>query len=217
MYWLGQLSLTLSTCLYFVWFVPQLILTFKRKDTSGLSLWMHSILFLGYLTDLMYGFGQHLPIQYRLVTIAGLISLAIEHYQFGYYGLMSSGERNNYRAISLALLIIFISVLYNITLRVDSASVYNIVGIISMFCWLVFAMPQIIKNYQNQSTEGLSFSFVVLSVVTGILDLISTYALNWPWASKVGAPLGLIQKIILLIQCYGYQKQNKQLIVEVAI
>jgi len=204
---IGEISLTLSTLLYFIWFIPQLKLTFKRKNTSGLSLAMHCILMLGYLADLMYGFGQQLPIQYRLVTIVGLISLLIEHYQFGCYGLTNIKEKNRFILISVLLFCLFITILYNITIKTDSKMIYNLAGVSSMLCWLVFASPQILKNYKNNSTKGLSTQFVMLSVLTGILDVISSYALNWAWPSKLGAPLGLIQKFILLSQCYYYRGQ----------
>ena len=37
--------------------------------------------------DLIYGFGREMQWQYRMVTVVGLLSLSIQHYQFGRYGL----------------------------------------------------------------------------------------------------------------------------------
>jgi len=209
MHILGEIALNISTALYLIWFVPQIKMTFNRKSTSGLSLLMHSILMLGYIMDLMYGFGRHLPIQYRLVTIIGLTSLLIEHFQFARYGLQNIIEKRLFYGISLAFLILFISVIFNVFVDVHSKLYYNIAGFISMFCWLAFLWPQIIKNFVNKSTQGLSTSFVWITVITSICDIISAYALNWALPSKISAPVGLIKKSILITQCYYYKEDSQ--------
>src|SRR3989338_11149191 len=97
---IGEITLSLSTLIYFFWFLPQIYLNFKRKNTDGLSLWMHGLLLLGYSADLLYGFGRHMQWQYRLVTIVGLICLFVQHIQFGKYGLHSKAIK----IISVAIL-----------------------------------------------------------------------------------------------------------------
>lgn len=209
MHTLGEIALNISTALYFVWFIPQLKLTFTRKSTSGLSLLMHSLLMLGYIMDLMYGFGRHLPIQYRLVTIFGLSALLIEHLQFAYYGLKSLNEKRIYIGVSIIFCLLLLSVVYNVFIDVHSKLYYNIAGFISMFCWLAFLWPQIIKNFMNKSTEGLSNSFVWITLFSSICDIISAFALNWALPSKISAPVALIQKLILIGQCYYYDDQHE--------
>lgn len=216
MHTIGEISLNISTAIYIIWFIPQLKLTFTRKNTSGLSLLMHSILMLGYIADLMYGFGRHLPIQYRMVTMIGLCSLLIEHYQFARYGLKTLTEKRLYLSISLGFLMLFFAVLYNIFVDVHSKTYYNVAGFVSMICWLAFMWPQIIKNFVNKSTQGLSTGFVYLSVITSICDIISAYALNWALPSKIGAPIGMIKKSILLSQCYYYKEDNNSKILKVS-
>ena len=44
---IGEITLSLSTIVYFFWFVPQIILNYKRKSTAGFSLWMHGLLLIG--------------------------------------------------------------------------------------------------------------------------------------------------------------------------
>ncbi len=212
---LGQISLTLSALLYFVWFIPQLTLTFKRKDTSGLSFSMHSILMLGYIADLHYGFGQNFPIQYRLVTITGLISLLIEHYQFARFGLMTLRQKHHYITVSLVLFSCLVLVISDLAFKTESAGVYNIAGVVSLFCWLIFTAPQILTNAQNKSTEALSTKFVLLLVITGLLDTVATYALNWAWPSKLSTPIGLVLKLTLLWQCYSYRRRTLTLAVAI--
>jgi len=206
---IGHISLNISTLIYFIWFVPQLILNFKRKTTSGLSIWMHAILFLGYLADLMYGFGQHLPIQYRLVTMVGLVSLCLEHYQFGRYGLKQHRDKLVYTGLTVFFSILFIFVIINLFIDTHSNAYYNVAGFVSSFCWFAFVWPQVIKNFKHKSTRGLSTKFVALAVATGVLDTITAYALNWPLPSKISAPIGLVQKSLLLSQCFYYDRKTK--------
>jgi uncharacterized protein with PQ loop repeat len=203
---IGELSLSLSTVIYCIWFIPQLWLNFKRKDTQGLSIWMHGLLLFGYCADLLYGFGEHMPWQYRAVTIIGLMSLGIEHIQFGRYGLRTRCDTLNYTTISTLALLMFSYALYNLFEEHHHISYYNIMGGLSAGCWFLYMLPQIVKNYYQKSTKGLSKSFVILSIIISICDTTSAYALGWSWPSLIGAPLTLVKKTILLWQYRYYDK-----------
>lgn len=203
---IGEISLNISTAIYFIWFIPQLKLTFQRKSTQGLSLCMHGLLLSGYLADLMYGFGTQMPIQYRLVTISGLFYLGIEHLQFWLYGLKGTIEKWTFLAFNIFFILFFLYALASITIIKETRFFYDMAGMVSNFCWLTFFVPQILKNYQKKSTEGLSVYFVVLSVFTTICDMTSTFALNYDWPSQLGVPVTLIKKLILLYQFYYYNK-----------
>lgn len=207
---IGEITLSFSTLVYFIWFVPQLWLNFKRRDTEGLSYWMHGLLFMGYCADLMYGFGEHMQWQYRAVTIVGLLSLCIEHIQIGRYGLHSRAEKWNYVGISLLVLVMLCYALYSLIDVRHRMSFYNAMGMISNVCWFLWVLPQIIKNYVRKSTEGLSLAFVLISVLLSACDLVSAYSLNWSWPSLLGAPLTLIKKTVLLLQYYIYRKGSKR-------
>lgn len=215
MHMLGEIALDFSTFAYFIWFIPQLKLTFKRRSTSGLSLWMHGLLVGGYLADLVYGFGREMPIQYRMVTIFGLCSLSVEHFQFWKYGLKKLMERRIFYLFNVFFVVFFCYAIITITVDKQTKFFYDTAGMISNFCWFTFFIPQIIKNYVNKSTEGLSVGFVVLSLITAICDLISTYALHFAWPSRFYAPIVLFKKCFVLGQCYYYRpKKQGELILE---
>ncbi|PIQ43133.1 MAG: hypothetical protein COV52_08275 [Gammaproteobacteria bacterium CG11_big_fil_rev_8_21_14_0_20_46_22] len=202
---LGEITLSISTIIYFIWFLPQLWLNFKRKDTEGLSYWMHGLLLFGYMADLMYGFGRDMQWQYRLVTIVGLASLFIEHYQIGRYGLHSKSEVISYALITLVFLGLLGYAIDNVSFTHRSKHFYDTAGMVSNVCWFTYMLPQIIKNYLNKSTEGLSLYFVLIAVLITVCDLTSAIALNWDWPSLVGAPLTLLKKSVLLFQCWWYR------------
>ena len=205
---IGEISLNVSTFLYLIWFVPQLKLTFERKTTSDLSFWMHALLLLGYVADFLYGFGRDMAWQYRLVTLCGLSCLLIEHFQFWRYGLESARARSHFRLLNFALLALVSFAVYNGVMVSRSKLFYDLAGLISNICWFSFFLPQIIKNFSNKSVEGLSTSFVVISILSGICDVISAFALNWDWPSKMGAPIGLGKKFLLLSQIFYYRKKS---------
>lgn len=201
---IGEITLSFSTFVYFIWFLPQLWLNFKRKDTEGLSYWMHGLLFLGYSADLMYGFGLHMQWQYRATTIFGLINLAVQHYQIGRYGLHRRSEVYHYIAISVLVLVLFTFSILTLALTHESKSFYNAMGMIEDACWATYLLPQIIRNYVNKSTRGLSIWFFIIDLSMSFCDIVSALALGWDWPSLVGVPVDLLKKSAVLFQFYWY-------------
>ena len=200
---LGHLSLNISTWVYLIWFIPQLYLNFKRHDTRGLSLHMHGILSLGYLCDWCYGGGLAMPWQYRFVTLVGLISLAIQHYQWGCYGLHTRWDRRAYLFWSFVFLIfIFIYVCLTLGFIKISHVNYDRIGMVSNICWFTYMLPQIIKNYVNHSTKGLSFYFVLIALFLNLCDATSAWTLGWDYPSKIGAGIAFFKNGILLAQIF---------------
>ncbi|KAI0755179.1 PQ-loop-domain-containing protein [Daedaleopsis nitida] len=57
------------------------------------------------------------------------------------------------------------------TTFVGNQELSNFLGWISIACWLVVYSPQIVENYQLQSGEGLSVSFVVIWLVGDLCNL----------------------------------------------
>lgn len=209
MNYLGHITLNLSMTIYLVWFVPQIILNFKRKDTEGLSMLMHGILCIGYLSDLMYGFGLSMQWQYRMVTTVGLFSLAIQHYQFGRYGLHRTTEKYTYLVLNFLFAGLLAYAVYAIKLNPHSRSFYDLAGMLANVCWLSYMLPQIIKNYSNHSAIGLSPYFVGIAIFLNLCDSTSAWALGWDYPSKIGPAVALIGNLILLSQVFYYGKRNK--------
>ena len=207
---IGHITLNVSMTIYLVWFVPQVILNFKRKDTEGLSMLMHGILCLGYLSDLIYGFGLGMQWQYRTVTIVGLCSLSIQHYQFGRYGLHRVAEKVTYFALSFVFVSLFIYAIYAIKFGSHARSFYDFEGMIANICWICYMMPQIIKNFANRSTIGLSKYFVFIAIFLNMCDSTSAWTLGWDYPSKIGPAATFIGNFILILQIFYYDKRNQQ-------
>lgn len=209
MNFIGHITLNLSLSIYLIWFVPQIILNFKRKDTEGLSMLMFGILCIGYLSDLMYGFGRGMQWQYRTVTVVGLFSLAIQHYQFGRYGLHRLTEKYTYFALSFVYLAWLFYAIYAIKFNFHSKNFYDVAGMLANICWFSYMLPQIFKNYFNKSTVGLSIYFVGIAIFLNLCDSTSAWMLGWDYPSKIGPAITLLGNLILLSQVIYYGKRNK--------
>lgn len=200
----GEFTLTLSLLCYLVWFLPQLILNAKRKSTSGLSFMMHTLLFIGYLEDFIYAVGTHIQWQYILVTLSGIICLSYQHYQIGTYNIKSKIQIWEYKIVTNVLVCIAIYAMYVCFFSSKTQHYYDLSGMVANACWITYAIPQIIINYRAKSCSGLSIWFVVLSILTGSLDNLSAWSLNWDYPSLVGLPFSVLKNVIFLWQFYYY-------------
>ncbi len=208
---IGEITLSISTVIYLFWFVPQLWMNYQRKSTEGLSLWMHGLLFLGYSADLLYGFGRDMQWQYRMVTIIGLIFLFLQHIQFARYSDHTKAEKINFILLTMLIIAVFSYAVLNFTWLHHGKKYYDIAGFISDLCWMTYVFPQIVKNFYQKSTKGLSIGFVAISIVLSCLDLTSTFALHWDWPSILSECITLFKKSILVFQIF-YYRDNRQIV-----
>ncbi len=208
---IGQISLNISFLIYLIWFVPQITLNFKRKNTEGLSLFMHGLLCIGYLSDLMYGFGRDMQWQYRTITLIGLFSLAIQHYQFFRYGLHNAKKKWTFAGLSILYSLLLCCVILNLQLYHSEQSFYDAAGMIANICWLSYMLPQIIENYCSRSTTGLSMLFVLFAVFLNVCDLTSAWMLDWDYPSKIGPAVTLIGNLILIFQIVYYAEKDESM------
>ena len=190
-------SLQISAGLYFIWFIPQLVLTFRQQSTDGLSVGMHCLLLIGYCADLIYGFGLHMPTLYRAVTLSGLLALGLQQVQFYYFN-----RKFPRFLVSVDIILSVFMLLYFISTSDSShhKSYFDAMGFASVITGVIYAWPQIIKNHKAQSSKAISFIFVVIAIMTAVFDMISAVLLQWDWPSLIGPPLALVQHGILLMQ-----------------
>lgn len=201
---LGYVTLNIALVGYLLWFIPQLLHTARQRSVSGLSLGMHLLLFATYLSDFSYGFGLHMPWQYRLVTCAGLFSLSYQHYQFYRYGQDRTALPSATCAVIMMGLLSFASVFYTEL----SVRHYNYIGLLTGIFWISFAVPQIMKNYRLKSANSISRRFILLNIVVVLCDSVSAWTLHWNYPSKITFPLALLESLILLWQCYQYRSRE---------
>jgi hypothetical protein len=165
---------------------------------------MHGVLCLGYLSDLIYGFGLGMQWQYRVVTVSGLFSLAIQHYQFGRYGLHRRTQILIYLLFSALCVGLLLLIVLFLVFQSYPRHFYDTMGMMSNGFWLTYALPQIVKNFVRKSTVGLSPYFIAIALFLNLCDTASAWALHWDYPSKVGVGIAWLEDAILLLQVIYY-------------
>ena len=200
---IGNIALNISVGTYLFYFLPQLLHNKNKNNTKNLSWGLHIIYICGMCLDLIYGFGNHLAIQYRLVTIVGLICLMIQHLQ------LCHNKTNNKLATILAAFLYSTAILVvSLNLKLTS-STYNTIGLLSQFCWWSAFIPQIIKNYQLKNGSALATTFIALTLSCSVLDLIAAISLGWPYPSIISPPIMIILHSTCWLQKIYYRKKAK--------
>lgn len=201
---IGTITLNLSFFTYLVLYLPQVIHNLRRKSTEGLSFLMHVFLVIGYMADVMYGFGRHMQLQYRLVSIIGLICLAVQHFQFGYY------HKPTWKYISVTFLLFSYMgyVLYSLLGPVMPAQDYIDAGYIAWGVGVVYTLPQVWKNYRFSSTLGVSILFIVFDILSSTCDSISAWCLHWDLPSRMGSPIEAALGVLLLVQTVYFSQKR---------
>jgi uncharacterized protein with PQ loop repeat len=195
---IGNIALNISVITYLLYFLPQLLHN-NKNNTQHLSWGLHILYIGGMCADLVYGFGNHLAFQYKLVSITGLVCLAVQHTQL----LRSKDNRLSMTLLAVLLVCLaIIPLMFNIKL---SHAQYNIIGMASQFCWWTAFIPQIIKNYRTKNSDALSSIFIALTISCSILDLIAAVCLHWPYPSIISPPI----MIALHAICWAQKKSYK--------
>ncbi|KAI0366909.1 PQ-loop-domain-containing protein [Pilatotrama ljubarskyi] len=81
----------------------------------------------------------------------------------------------------------------------------NFLGWVSIACWLVVYSPQIIENYQLQSGEGLSVSFVAIWLIGDLCNLSGAILANLIPTIIILGTYYSVCDAILLFQIYYYR------------
>lgn len=201
---LGQISLNLSFSIYMFLYLPQLIHNQKQTTLNGLSIWMHTILYLAYAFDLIYGFGTNLPWQYRTISGVGWLLLSIQHFQFmSHFKQRQQKVFETFFYILLPCMVILVAC--SAYLKPFSHLSIQCIGYLAQMGFVIAFLPQILKSKQLQSSQSINVIYILLNALLAALDIISAWQLHWGWPNKLGALLNLLFTGILLIQYKKYK------------
>lgn len=208
-YMFGTISLNCSFILYLLVYLPQIIHNHQSNHLATLSLGMHFILYLGYFLDLFYGFSSQLPWQYKTVSLVGLTLLTIQHLQITYYWWIK--KKLFLTSCNLFFLLSTLSFLFYF-FKIDSecftVQSTALIGYISRVLFILYSLPQIIKNYRIKYANAITIRFVYLNLALCTFDMVSAWCLNWGWPNKLASPLMFCLMLVLLIQIRTYSSKN---------
>ncbi|KAF2096209.1 PQ-loop-domain-containing protein [Rhizodiscina lignyota] len=90
-------------------------------------------------------------------------------------------------------------------LNLDIEALSGICGSISIACWVVVFSPQIIKNFQRGSAEGLSIVFIVVWLAGDVFNILGAVLQGVLPTMIILAVYYTIADIVLLAQCFYYE------------
>jgi uncharacterized protein with PQ loop repeat len=198
---LGAISLNTSFVLYLIVYLPQIVHNCTHSHLAQLSIGMHVLLYTAYCLDLLYGFSSHLQWQYQTVSVVGLSLLMVQHLQLTYY--FKTQKKRSWVCFNHLFLLTTMGLIFWFFI-IKNAILGHLetqwVGYLSRSCFLLYALPQILKNNTLHSTNAISVPFIYLNISLSILDLISAWCLDWGWPNKLASPIMVCLMLSLLVQ-----------------
>jgi len=198
---IGEITLNISTIIYLIYYLPQLIHNIKSSNLREMSFYFHFILLTAALSDLVYGFGMHMPWQYRLVSFTWVAYLLVQQFQL--WRIHKKSRKFQFLSCSLLAYTIAGFLLYLSGSKM--LTVFVVFGYISVFFGIIHTVPQIVRNFNLSSAHALSVYYLILVLVTRVCDNVSAWMLHWPLPSKIGPVIGFICTIVLLSQWLYYK------------
>lgn len=193
---IGKIALNIAFVLYLIHYWPQLWHNQNKAKIQQLSLSFHFLLSVCYLADLSYGFGMHMPWQYRFVSAVGLLCLTIQHWQvWRFYNHSHFILKVYHFSLLFFALVSALSIFCNLP-----ENVYITMGFLAQTSALCYMLPQIVKNYHHRQHHALNLSYLSFNWICFFCDCIAAFALQWPMPSKFGAVFGFCCISILLAQ-----------------
>lgn len=91
-----------------------------------------------------------------------------------------------------------------IPIDLNNQTISNILGSISLYCWIVVFLPQIYENYARGSSEGLSIDFIIIWLIGDIFNVLGSVMQRVIFTAILLAVYYTLADIILLYQCLKY-------------
>ncbi|MDA0911179.1 MAG: PQ-loop repeat-containing protein [Proteobacteria bacterium] len=211
---IGHISINISFVIYCIYFLPQIIHNQLKHQAGHISHGTHLLMVVANVLDLIYGFGFDLQWQYRVVTMLTLACLLFQQWQI--YRDSDIGERTgdrkgeSYNFHVICLFIIAVGIALVSLHNLNNAMLENI-GFISMFCYAVYWLPQIIKNIKEKNATAFSLIFLVLNVLALICDEISALSFGWPLPSII-SPIVILSLLFIMVGQYYYYQRLRMII-----
>lgn len=207
---IGAISLNISFVFYLLVYLPQILHNRNSRHISSLSMGMHFILYSSYCLDLFYGFSSDLQWQYKTVSVVSLTLLVIQHLQItGHYQAQKKWLLFNFNLIFILTAGASIIYFFIVNQANLSEQTTQTIGYMSRAGFLIYTLPQIMKNRALKSASAISIKFIYLSLTLSVLDMTSAWCLDWGWPNKLGSPLTMSLMLIMLLQMKKYNSPSQ--------
>ena len=208
-YQIGNILLNISLMVYLFRLIPQLIHNATKKRTHHISLTMQTLFVIGYSCDVVYGIGDGLPWQYRLVSCSGLLMLVIQHIQIG-QNLIQRRDKllSTFMMITVALSLFIIGLSAVFYLYPHTRHLALLCGYVASIAWLGHFLFQIHYNHRIKTTDGFSPIYIFTGFYDAISDLIVSLLLHWDIPNVLSASWAIITHFYWLFQWWTFDKRK---------
>lgn len=190
--------------LYTVCFIPQIITNYMLKTGKGLN----DLFLFAYLNTvlalLFYAFCVGLPVAYKFFYPMQATAILILILQRLWYDKTSNAR--------LYWLIYMLNVAMPVVFIPYSLGHCGIVGQISGWIFFVISLvaqlPLVVKIAREKSVVGISFLFLLITGIAGIMELYVALVMNLPIQTILGASRVVLFFVIFCIQFLLYQNKS---------
>lgn len=221
-----------SLVFYSIVYVPQFLVIYKSKSSSGISLWMLLLWTQADVLSLIGTIVLHMYTNIIMISwyhfIVGVLMIVFvlyyrDKYNDNYNNNYNNNYENNYEntqrftkeyKIQVLSTIIFICVntvicvILNVRITSSHDLIGEIIGWVTTVFYIVGRFPQMWLNYKNKSTEGLSILMYVFTILgnatyTAVITLDNeTIQSNMPWI--VSSVVMIVLDLYIIYQHYYY-------------
>lgn len=202
-WWLAWLPF----CIYYLSGIPQILTNYRNRSTAGVSYRMVFFDYTGALSTTVYTFLLGLPFACRVMEPLCAVNIGILVLQ-GYYYCRKKAIRRNLIMAYFALHTFCLGMWFLGTWY--AAMIGNIMGWISIVVQFFTQLPQVLKNHERKSVQGLSFLYISLLGIAGFFEMVVSYVLGLPVQNFLNGTRGLCYYAVLCTQFYRYRSTMKK-------
>ena len=193
-----------STALWFIVLLPQVLKNFYRRSVVGLSFLWAVANFTASLVNLFFAFSVELPLYMRVSAVyQPILELTILS-QFLIY------HRKPVTTRLLALLVCLLVWGTIVELELNLPESRDKIQWIAIALWSIETFPQITLNIKRQSTSGQATTSVLIALVGKTTDFLVTYGLLMPLPYVVMCYFSSSSAFINTFQVRRYLCENLQ-------
>lgn len=186
--------------------IPQILLSYRLKSGTGISDWMLLANLNGFMYGLLYTYGAHLPLIYKVfapISCSLLFVIIMQRIKYSPHQAIAYKRFLFYFIANLILLGISALVLW------FTPVVINPYGWTSLFFMTVYQIPQIAKIVEQRTTYGFSFTYATFMTISATLEMIAAFILGLPLIVKLNGVRALWMYLILCV-LFMYYPSRKQ-------
>lgn len=191
--------------IYYFAGIPQILLNYKNRSTSGLSYRMVFFDYTGNMATTVYTFLLMLPLACRVMEPLLMLNISILVIQCFYY--CRDREARTFLIASYLVLHVVTAAMLAVAWWYPDA-IGNAMGWISVVVQIFTQLPQVLKNHARKSVRGLSFAYIAMLGFAGFMEMIISLLLNLPIQSVFNGLRAVGYCIVLCVQFQWYRSNT---------